>query len=357
MFLPEVAPFSLGPQEKAAFLLREMNALLDHHRTACVPYGRVVAEWTARRPGPVASLEEYPYLPVTVFKEHVLKSTTDEVMAVRSSSTTGTAASQVFVDKETRRRQSLSANKILSDFVGRERRPYIVFDVEASVRGVASMSARGAAILSLSHLSNGIHFVMRQAGDSLELDRDALERVLDTIGDAPFIAYGFTYLLYQAHKALAEAGFSRRVHPASTLLHSGGWKKLTAIAVDKRTFNDAVSGIWELPPERVIDFYGAVEQVGIAYPDCAAGAKHVPYWGDVFVRRQDTLAPAGIGETGLLQLMNCLPLAAPNHSILTEDLAELVTLDGCPCGRRGKAFLFRGRAPRAELRGCSDVGR
>jgi hypothetical protein len=106
-----------------------------------------------------------------------------------------------------------------------------------------------------------------------------------------------------------------------------------------------------------VDFYGAVEQVGVPYPDCAAGVKHVPYWAEVVVRRSDTLEPAGPGETGLLQLINCLPLSAPNHSVLTEDLAELVSVDGCPCGRRGRAFVFKGRAPRAELRGCSDVPR
>jgi hypothetical protein len=41
--------------------------------------------------------------------------------------------------------------------------------------------------------------------------------------------------------------------------------------------------------------------------------------------------------------------------VLTEDMGEIVVTDGCACGRRGKAFVFRGRAPRAEVRGCSDV--
>ncbi len=91
------------------------------------------------------------------------------------------------------------------------------------------------------------------------------------------------------------------------------------------------------------------------YPDCRAGNKHVPYWADVIIRRADTLEPAGVGEVGLIQLLNCLPLGAPNHSVLTEDLGELVLEDGCACGRRGRAFVFRGRAPRAEVRGCSDT--
>ena len=127
--------------------------------------------------------------------------------------------------------------------------------------------------------------------------------------------------------------------------------------MDKPVFNQVVASPWGLPAQRVIDFYGAVEQIGMPYPDCAEGYKHVPYWADVIVRRGDTLEPASTGESGLIQLVSCLPLAAPNHSVLTEDLGRIVLEDGCKCGRRGKAFLFEGRAPRAEVRGCSDVAR
>ena len=189
------------------------------------------------------------------------------------------------------------------------------------------------------------------------MDHDALGNALRSIGGAPFVAYGFTYLLYQAHEQLRDSTMTVSAHPDSVFLHSGGWKKLTALAVDKRAFNVAVARPWGLPPANVIDFYGAVEQVGVPYPDCAQGLKHVPDWADVIIRRPDSLDPALPGETGLLQLMNCLPLSAPNHSVLTEDLGRIVVEDGCPCGRRGKAFEFMGRAPRSEVRGCSDVPR
>jgi hypothetical protein len=178
---------------------------------------------------------------------------------------------------------------------------------------------------------------------------------VSAIGDRPFIAYGFTYILYQSHQQLMANGAAWRAHPGSVLLHSGGWKRMASLAVDKPAFNRAVAGVWSLPDHQVIDFYGSVEQVGMPYPDCREGVKHVPYWGDVIVRRADSLEPAAPGEPGLMQLLNCLPLSAPNHSVLTEDLGEIVVADGCACGRRGKAFIFHGRAPRAELRGCSDV--
>lgn len=355
MFLEGRAPFSLPPADKEQYLSGQLAELLDHHRAACPQYARLVDDWLRQR-GNGSGTAQYPFVPVSVFKEYDLRSTTDAGLSVRSSATTGAQSSRIFVDKPTRKRQSLSANRILGDFIGTAPRPYLVFDVERTVRGLDALSARGAAILSLSHLASEFHFVLREQPDgALSVDREALAHALDAIGDGPFIAYGFTYILYQSHQQLIAAGGEFRAHPDSVLLHSGGWKRMTSLSVDKATFNRTIAGAWKLPASRVIDFYGSVEQVGMAYPDCPEGLKHVPYWGEVIVRRADTLEPAAPREPGLIQLLNCLPLSAPNHSVLTEDIGEIVIEDGCGCGRRGRGFVFRGRAPRAELRGCSDV--
>jgi hypothetical protein len=52
-----------------------------------------------------------------------------------------------------------------------------------------------------------------------------------------------------------------------------------------------------------------------------------------------------------------LPESYPGHSILTEDLGRITAVDGCACGRLGKALRIEGRVPKAELRGCSDTHR
>jgi len=61
------------------------------------------------------------------------------------------------------------------------------------------------------------------------------------------------------------------------------------------------------------------------------------------------------GKTGLLQVLSVLPRSYPGHSLLTEDLGVVHSIDPESCGRKGKAFTVLGRLPRAELRGCSDV--
>lgn len=356
LFLPDTGPYALGPQEKSSFLSVRLAELLAYHEQRCAGYATLVADWRRASGGGLERIADYPFIPVSLFKEFDLRSSQEELAVIRSSSTTSANAAKVYVDKESRKRQTRSANLILGDFVGLERRPYLVFDMEATVRGTQGFSARGAAIMALAHMASEFHFVMREAEQGPELSPELLREAMEKIGDRPFVAYGFTYLLYQAHQKLAEqAGL--RAHPDSVFLHSGGWKKLTEIAVDKPSFNRHVADCWGLPPDRVIDFYGMVEQIGIVYPDCPEGVKHVPYWAEVIVRCADTLQPAQPGEPGLIQLISCLPLAAPNHSVLSEDLGSIVYPDGCPCGRSGTAFTFQGRAPRSENRGCSDVVR
>jgi hypothetical protein len=355
LFLPGVGAFAMGASEKARFLESQLETLRAYHLERCGPYAALVSDWNAYGPRSGHCLSDYPFIPVSVFKEYELKSADAALAVVKSSSTTSDSASKIFIDKATRRRQTRSANMILGDFIGMERRPYVVFDSEETVRGSQAFSARGAAILSLAPLASEFHFVMNQTPDGLRLDATSLLCAIEKIGGAAFMAYGFTYILYQAHVALRDMHYSLDANPASILLHSGGWKKLADIAVDKATFGRVVSAPWGLAQERVIDFYGLVEQIGVPYPDCAQGVKHVPYWAEILIRRADSLEPAEPGELGLIQLLSALPLGAPNQSVLTEDLGRIERLDGCPCGRAGTAFVFEGRAPESELRGCSDV--
>ena len=66
------------------------------------------------------------------------------------------------------------------------------------------------------------------------------------------------------------------------------------------------------------------------------------------VRDPLTLEPVGEGKRGMVQVCSVLPTSFPGHLLLTEDVAEIVALDGCRCGRRGTAFPLCG--PCAEVR-------
>lgn len=353
---PDDPPYALAPAAKEARLLAGLNELTALHRERCAPYARFVAGAAL----PFARLEDAPYLPVTMFKAYDLRSVfSDDARAVLSSATTSGISSKIWVDRETADLQRITVNRILADFLGPDPRPYIIFDDRKTASGRGNLSARGAALMALMPHASKFFFVMKDEGGRLTLDRAMLDQALEHAAAAgQVLAYGFTWILYEAHRQLAAEGLSlaRAFDPArSFILHSGGWKRLQAQAVDKATLGGLVGGRWGLPAANVVDFYGLAEHVGVIYPDCPEGHKHVPWFAEAIVRDPATLAPAPRGTPGLLQLMSLLGRGGPSHSIVTEDLAAVVAEDDCPCGRRGRAFHLLGRAAQAETRGCGDV--
>ncbi len=106
---------------------------------------------------------------------------------------------------------------------------------------------------------------------------------------------------------------------------------------------------------RIFNFYGFVEQIGSVFIEGADGFLYPPNFTDVIIRRPDTWEPADIGEEGVIQVVSLLPKSYPGHSVLTEDLGKIITIDAGVNGRFGKAIQVIGRVSKVELRGCSDV--
>jgi hypothetical protein len=353
--LPDIPPYSMPPVEKGRWLSAELNKLTSFHRENCSLYGKFLEQTRTS----FENVEACPYLPVSVFKYFELRSVAAEAaQEIRSSATTSGIPSRVFVDADTAALQKITVNKILEDFLGKEPRPYLIFDDRKTAAG-RGFSARGAALMALMPLASKFFFVMREEPDgSLALDQETLARAVSAArAHGGFLAYGFTYILYQAHRQLDQLGlrYSGFEPKRSFLLHSGGWKRLQAQAVSKETFNQSVSAIWGLPEQAVIDYYGMAESVGVIFPDCVAGNKHPPFFADVIIRDPATLRPVLPGQQGLIQMVSVLGRAGPNHAFITEDIGQLIAEDGCPCGRRGRAFRMLGRAAQAEVRGCGDV--
>jgi hypothetical protein len=198
-----------------------------------------------------------------------------------------------------------------------------------------------------------MHFLLRiDEGGGAVTQWDQLADVLAR--NTQLLVYGFTWVLWTAWVRGDIPDHVRgllrktRVH----FVHSGGWKKLEGIQVDRRQFDDALLQT-VAADSSVLDYYGLVEQVGIVYPLCQANMRHVPRWAGVVVRDPWTLDPLE-REVGLLQLMNVLAFGAPYHSVLTEDLGRLIP-GLCPCGRAGQRFELLGRVPKAEMRGCANI--
>jgi hypothetical protein len=300
------------------------------------------------------NVADLPFVHVGVFRRLTLKTEREGIehqRTLESSSTSGTGASQIRLDAASSGLQSRSSRAILADFIGEARRPLLVLDSIASLRGRDGVSARVAAAMSLQPFAEGMHFLLKDAADPASMKWDALIEL--ALEHDELLVYGFTWILWLAWASGRPAEVDAAL-AGKTLhfVHSGGWKKLEDARVDRATF-DAILLAGLDPASRVVDYYGLVEQVGVIYPLCAEGFRHVPVWAEVLVRDPLTLASLE-NEPGMLQLMNLCALGAPYHNVLTEDLGRLVPGD-CPCGRGAHRFELIGRIPKAEVRGCANV--
>jgi len=350
--------YGLDPKERHDSLLALLKKELAYACDRNPLFRNYVEHWPVHF-HKADTLADLPYLPVGAFKSNpplALVDTYEVKRTLTSSATTGQVPSRVVLDAETAKRMTKGVTTIIKDFIGPARRPYLVIDTPENLSTQGELGARGAAIQGLGSFATEVVCCLRRDPEgNTSLD---LERLLDCAAkwrETEVLAYGFTYVIWtQLVQPLQRQGITLDI-PNVRVLHSGGWKRLEREAVTKDAFIGGVASVFGCPPDRVIDFYGMVENVGVVYPDCERGNKHVPAFAEVVVRNPLTLEPVAVGQQGLVQVCSVLPTSFPGFLVLTDDMAEIIDYDQCPCGRRGTSFRFAGRVPKAEVRGCGNL--
>lgn len=344
--------FSLGQNEKTDWLTHDLNLLTRRHLDSCSVYREIISR---NRPAfkSIDRIEDVPFLPVRLFKHLELLSVPKDsiVKTVTSSGTTDQRVSRVFLDKETSINQTRTLVKILQEFIGVQRMPMLIIDHPNVIKNRQSFSARGAGILGLSNF--GFDHTYALMDESMEIDHYRIDQFLEKHRGKKILLFGFTFMVWQYFVRKLESVSRRFEIDNGILLHSGGWKKLEAEAVSGDEFKarlDACSGI-----KRVHNFYGMAEQVGTVYMECEKGRLHVPVFSDVLIRDPINWSSLPIGCKGLVQVLSVIPMSYPGHSLITEDIGEILGVDDCPCGRLGKTIRIHGRLAKAEVRGCSDT--
>ena len=351
-------PYGVDPQQRHIALLALLKKELAYACDRNSPFRNYVEHWPIdfRVADRIADL---PYLSVGVFKANpplALVGSDDVKRTLTSSATTGQVPSRVVLDAATARRMAKGVITIIRDFIGPARRPYLVIDTPENLTAQAELGARGAAIQGLGSFATEVVCCLRPGpeGDS-SLDLEKLLACAAKWKHADVLVYGFTYVIWtHLVQPLQRQGITLGI-PSVRVLHSGGWKRLERQAVTRDVFIRGVASVFGCSENRILDFYGMVENVGVIYPDCDHGNKHVPAFAEIIVRNPLTLAPVKAGQQGLIQVCSVLPTSFPGFLLLTEDMAEVIEYDGCPCGRRGTSFRFAGRAPKAEVRGCGNL--
>jgi hypothetical protein len=284
---------------------------------------------------------EWPYLPSAAFKRRNLISVPagDIRSEVRSSATTG-APSVISIDMMTSRRQSLASARVIAEYIGHHRRPFLILDEDpAASPSPRKISARSAATRGFLLFADSAEYFLKEEDGGLHLDDEKLAKSLaeHERSGREVCLFGFTYILYAlVIKRLKEAKASFRLPDRAKVVHIGGWKKLES-------------------ESNVIDFYGFTEQMGLVYAGGGYSPKVVPAYSEVVIRDFNTLRPAKDGQAGLIQILTPLPHSYPGISVLTDDVGRIVGRGRDEAGRWGARFEILGRAENAEARGCGDL--
>ena len=345
----DLPQFSVNADEKENFLFQECRTLHEYHYSHSKEYARI-CDVIFPDSFEAKSLAELPFIPVSAFKNFDLKSIPEDKVykVLTSSGTTGSSPSKIYLDTETATLQTKSLSKIIGHIVGTSRLPMMIIDSKDVLKNRESFSARGAGILGLSPFGKDHTYIL---DGNYEIDNELFNSFVDKYNGQPILIFGFTFMVWQYLNKLSttrEIDFSNAI-----LIHSGGWKKLSDMAVDNQVFKNYLKDKFGI--SRVYNFYGMVEQVGSVFLENSKGYLHCPNFADIIIRNPVDFSVQPFGEPGLIQTINLLPKSYPGYSLLTEDIGVCVGEDDEATGWKGKYFKILGRAKKAELRGCSDT--
>ena len=305
-------------------------------------------------------LQDIPPVSVSVFKNLGARlnsvSKNDLTLTIKSSATSG-IPSTILVDKVTAKNQAKAMIKVVGEFIGKERKPFLIMDIDPRSENKKFIGARFAAVTGYLKFANRAEYFLNvDANGVFYFDVEKIANFVEQLDkNQPVVVFGFTYILFKnVLSEIEKSGKIISLPKGSKIIHIGGWKKLENEKISKELFNDRISACFSINPDDVIDIYGFTEQMGINYPDCKCGFKHTPAYSRVIVREVSTHKVLDGNQEGLLEFLTPIPHSYPGNAVLTDDLG-FINSEPCPFGRGGTRFKITGRMKKAEIRGCGDI--
>jgi hypothetical protein len=229
---------------------------------------------------------------------------------------------------------------------------YIVFNFEPSVAGT-----KGAAYSDLKYTefapANEVFWAIQ--GDPDGAPKFKLEACVEKLQDferqgLPIRLIGFPAFTTFTLRHLDECGLRFRFPAESAMILGGGWKTHTGQAIPFAEFADLSLRVVGIPKARIRDVYGMVEH-GIPYITCEENHFHVPVYSRACTVDPGTLRILPEGAMGLLKYITPYIRSVPAISVLSTDLGEVH--GACPCGRKGRYLVLKGRGGVQKYAGCA----
>lgn len=348
-FIFEKKLFSL--KNKTEIFFKFMLNLTRFHFSNCKSYKKILDGFNINLKN-IKNLNDLPYLPIRIFKDNELLSVKQKniIKVLRSSGTTGSKTSKIFLDKTNSQHQIKTLNKIVKNSLGDERLPMLIIDKKANHKNIKQMNARIAAINGFSIFGKNHTYLL---DENEKVNFKEFESFVKKYNKKKFLIFGFTSLIFENLIQIIGEKKEKFDLSKGIILHGGGWKKLEKLKISNKKFKSILFNNFRI--KQIINYYGLVEQTGSIYLECVDCSRFITSEFSNIIIRDDNLYPCKRNKTGMIQTMSLLPSSYPGHNILTEDIGEIKGEDDCHCGKKGKYFLVHGRIEKAEVRGCSNV--
>lgn len=346
-----ISPYSLDSKEKERIHINLLKKITNHHLKMCEPYKKIINKlWGSNRI--IHSSTDVPFVPTRIFKHLRLLSVPPEEITrtMSSSGTSGQMVSKIYLDSKNAIMQTKVLNQLVKYNIASKRIPMLVIDNESTITDKSKFSARTAGILGFSLFAKYRKFAL---DDDYKLIEEVVIDFLNKNKGEEILIFGFTFMVWQhLYEYCVNNNLDFDLSNA-ILVHGGGWKKLHDLKISRSDFGLQLKSKFGL--NKVVDYYGMVEQTGTLSFECEMGVLHTSNFSDIIIRNPNNLSLLSIDEPGVIQSISLLPSSYPGHSLLTDDEGVLLGIDNCKCGRKGKYFEVLGRIKNAETRGCSDT--
>ena len=348
--LKNLGPFSLNIEDKKIFFFDEIKKLTKYHYLKSSEYKKII-DFTNKNLF-FNKIEDIPFLPIKLFKEYELLSVPKHkiLKTLSSSGTTGQKKSKIFLDSDNAISQQHTLSKILRSVIGNKRLPMLIIDKNPNKISKSKISAKSAAINGFSIFGRNHTYMLN---DMEEIDYLTLNNFLEKYSDNDFLIFGFTSIVYENLFSKIKSVKLKKDFRNGILIHGGGWKKMENIKVSSLEYKKRL--LAKLNLKKIYNYYGLVEQTGSIFLECKfCNCLVTSNFSEVLIRDK-YLNIVKNGQKGFIQVLSLLPSSYPGHSILTEDLGEIILDDKCGCSKYSTRFKVHGRLPQSEIRGCSNV--
>jgi hypothetical protein len=331
---PSVADFDLLSRDAFAFQFERI-----------APY-RAMCERAGRTPETVATFREVPMVPATAFASVELAAG-PAIETFRSSGTLGGSESPRSVHHHPYPelyRAVVDATFPAALLPAGGRPPMLALVPPREVAPDSSLAFMVAHVLERFGGAGSIHaFGARGVeGGKARSWLSARQRE-----GQPVLLLATSFALADLLDFLGRIDLKFRLPAGSTVMETGGFKgRAKSLSPDE--LHARLEQQLGIPPEAVVGEYGMTELTSQAYTRPLQGDEsglfHPPPWMKVRALDPLTLEERPPGREGLLAIFDLANVGSALH-LLTEDLGAVENEAG--------AFRLAGRAPEADLRGCS----